>query len=226
MNYILAILAAVCGWAAAYCTLNKKLADKIKLLHFMGAPGEMERNLSDRQIMLISLVTGGLCYGAAVMIFFHTGELLNRMRMLVALVCIAGAACNDYREERIPNIFPLVMAFSGLVCLAVGYVTSQNGAKSYIASSLIATVLVASCMSVAALLTKNGIGIGDIKLLSALALLGGIYTVGGTLFFGMLICFLTAIVLLLSKKKTIKESLPFGPFIFIGYMISIFASVY
>lgn len=192
----------------------------------MGMPSEKERNLGGRQVMLISLVTGGLCYGAAVMIFFHTEELLNRMRMLIALVCIAGAGCNDYREERIPNIFPLVMAFSGLVCLAAGYATSQNGAMYYIASSLIATVLVASCMSVAALLTKNGIGIGDIKLLSALALLGGIYTVGGTLFFGMLICFLTAIVLLLSKKKTIKESMPFGPFIFIGYMISIFASVY
>lgn len=226
MNYVLAIPAAVCSGLVAYCTLDRDLADKIKILHFMGTSGEKERKLSGRWVMLLSIVVGALCYGAAVMIFFHTEEILNRIKMLIALICVAGAACNDYREERIPNIFPLAMAVSGLVCLTVGYVISQNGARSYIASSLIATVLVASCMSVAALLTKNGIGIGDIKLLSALALLGGMYAVGGTLFFGMLICFLAAIILLISRKKTIKESLPFGPFVFIGYVMSIFASIY
>lgn len=226
MNYILAIPAAVCGGAAAYCTLNKKKADRIKLLHLMGTPAEKTKNISDRQALLFSVVVGALCYWAGVMILLHTEEALNRMKMLIALVCTAGAACNDYREERIPNIFPLVMAVSGLVCLAIGYVTSQNGAVSYIASSLIATVLVAAGMSVAALLTGNGIGTGDIKLLSALALLGGIYTVGGALIFGMLICSLAAVVLLLCKKKTMKESLPFGPFVFIGYIITVVTSVY
>lgn len=226
MNYILAVPVAVCGGLAAYCTLDKKLADNIRILHFMGSSSEKVKEVSVRQAVIFSLVMGMLCYGAAVMIFFHVEELINRMKMLTALVCVAGAACNDYREERIPNIFPLVMAVSGLICLAAGYLTSQDGAQAYIASSLIATVLVAAGMSVASLLTKNGIGIGDIKLLSALALLGGVYTVGGTLFFGMLICFLTAVVLLLSRKKTMKESLPFGPFIFIGYMISIFTSIY
>lgn len=226
MNYILGIPVAVCCGLVSYCTLNRELADKIKLLHMLGTPGQKQGVLGRRQAVWISLAVTLLCYGAAVALFFHVEGALNRFRMLTGLVCAAGAACNDYREERIPNIFPLVMAVSGLVCLAAGYVTGQDGAMSYIASSLIAAFLVTACMSVAALLTKNGIGAGDIKLLGALALLGGIYTVGGTLFFGLLCCCLTAAVLLLSKKKTIKESLPFGPFVFIGYLVTIFMSVY
>lgn len=226
MDYLMAAPAAVCCGAVAYCTLNQKIADKIRLLHIMGTPAEKSKDMSGRQVLWLTLLIGILCYGAAVMVFFHVDGGINRMKMLIALFCIAGAACNDYREQRIPNIFPFVMALSGLLCLAAGYLFSQEGAGAYIASSLIATVLVAACMTVAALLTGNGIGIGDIKLLCALALTGGVYTVGGTLFFGMAVCFFAAIALLLFQKKTMKESLPFGPFIFIGYIITIFASVY
>lgn len=221
MEYILAMPVAVCGVLAAYCTLDGKLADRIRLLHIMGTPSGKSRDIGRRQVILLSLFIGMLCYGSAVKIFLCQGETVNRFKMLVALLCIAGAACNDYREQRIPNIFPLVMAVSGIICLAAGYLTAQNGAVSYVASSLIATVLVASCMTIAALLTRNGIGTGDIKLCSSLALIGGVYTTGRTLFWGMIACSLTAIFLLLSKKKTIQESLPFGPFVLIGYMISI-----
>ena len=226
MNHILAIPAAICCVLVAYSTLNAELANKIKVLHIMGKPSDEEKNLDKRQVLLFSLTLGIICYGAIVMLFRHTGELINRLKMLVALVCLTGAACNDYREQRIPNIFPLAMAVVGLLCLAMGYLTSQNGAVSYIAGSLVAAVLVTACMSMVALLTKNGIGMGDIKLLGALALAGGIYAVGGTLFYGVIACSLAAIVLLILKKKTIKESLPFGPFIFIGYIVSIFTSFY
>ncbi len=226
MNYFLAVPVALCCGAAAYCTLNQETADKIKLLHIMGTPAEKTRAMSGTQVRLLTLLVGILCYSAAVMLLLHVNGAINRVKMLAALFCIAGAACNDYREQRIPNIFPLVMALSGLLCLAAGYLFSQEGAAAYLASSLIATFLVAACMTVAALLTGNGIGTGDIKLLCSLALTGGVYTVGGTLFFGMTVCFFTAVILLVVRKKTMKESLPFGPFIFIGYIISIFASVY
>ncbi len=226
MEYFLAVPAALCCGAAAYCTLDREIAEKIKLLHIMGTPAEKSKIMSGTQVFFLTLLTGIVCYAAAVALLLHVGGAINRVKMLVALFCIAGAACNDYREQRIPNIFSFVMAFSGLLCLAAGYLFSQEGAGAYLVSSLTATVLVAAYMTVAALLTGNGIGTGDIKLLCALALTGGVYTVGGTLFFGMVACFLAAVFLLLFRKKTIKESLPFGPFIFIGYIISIFASVY
>ena len=226
MDYFLAVPVALCCGAAAYCTLNQEIADKIKLLHIMGMPAEKSKEMSGTQLRWLTLFMGIVCYGVAVMVLLHVNGTINRVKMFTALFCLAGAACNDYREQRIPNIFPLVLALTGLLCLGAGYLFSQEGAGAYLASSLIATVLVAACMTVAALLSGNGIGTGDIKLLCALALTGGVYTVGGTLFFGMSVCFVTAVILLLFRKKTMKESLPFGPFIFIGYMISVFTSIY
>lgn len=226
MNYICGVPVAACGVLIAYCTLKEELAEKIRVLHILGISGEKSKRLSRRQIVLLSMIMGVLCYWGAVMISFHAVGMINIVKMQITLICVIGAACNDYRERRIPNIFPLTMAVVGVACLAAGYLTSQNGAVSYAVSSLFATVVVTACMAIATLLTGNGIGIGDIKLLSALALVGGVEVIGGTLFFGMISCSVTAIVLLLTRKKTIKESIPFGPFIFIGYIISIFLTIY
>lgn len=226
MNYIWAIPIAICCGIVAYGTLNKEIADKVKMLHIMGTPAEKSKEMNQIQVVGISILVSILCYGAVAMLFIHTIEVINRLKMVISLICITGAACNDYREQRIPNIFPFTMVVSGVILLAVGYFVSQNGAVAYIVSSITATFFVIAGMAIAAVLTKKGIGIGDIKLLGAVALTGGVYTVGSTMFFGMIACFIVAVVLLLSKKKTMKESLAFGPFIFVGYIISIYTSIY
>ena len=61
----------------------------------------------------------------------------------------------------------------------------------------------------------------DIKLLAALGLMGGVTIVGGTIFFAMLPCALVSAGLLITKKKTMREAIPFGPFLLIGYMLTI-----
>ena len=62
---------------------------------------------------------------------------------------------------------------------------------------------------------------GDAKLIGALGALCGGVCVMGTLFFGTLLAALCAVFLLLTKKATMKYTMPFGPFIFAGYLITI-----
>ena len=142
------------------------------------------------------------------------------------MVCLTVAACVDLREHRIPNVVPLTMTVFAVISLTIGFLTDQQGYLSYIFSSVVSSVVVAILMLVASILTKKGIGMGDIKLLSALALLGGVYTICGTLFFGITLCAVAALVLLALKKKTVKEGLPFAPFVLLGYFITIAMSIY
>ena len=107
------------------------------------------------------------------------------------------------------------------MCLSIGYFSSQEGATAYIFSSVFASIAVAIFMIVASLLTRQGIGMGDIKLLTALALLGGVNTIGWTLIFGVAVCAVAAVFFLITKKKTVRGTMPFGPFILIGYIITI-----
>lgn len=225
MKYIIVMVIAFISAIVSYTTLDKKIANKLKIYHILKSQEE-DNYCSTTQIYILLMVIFLLNLLASMMILKNVDNNINIIKMLITLICITGAATNDYREKRIPNIFPISLAIIGIVCLIIGCISKQQGATSYLISSLFATIMVAICMTIAYILTKQGIGLGDIKLLCALALIGGVYTVGGTIFFGMIICTLISIGLLITKRKTMKDGIPFGPFIYLGYLITIYTSMY
>lgn len=227
MKYIFGFIVALFCAALAYINLDEKLSSKIKILNKNRDNDSCPETVVTKT--KIYIFTGAVflsSIAACISIFHNVSETLNIVKMNIALVCLTGAAAMDYREHRIPNIYPLVLSLSGIVCLGIGYFSNQAGATAYIVSSVIATVGVAACLLLAMVLTKHGIGLGDIKLLCALALMGGVYTTCGTIFFAMTACAILAVILLATKKKKLQSALPFGPFIFAGYLVTIFASFY
>ena len=140
---------------------------------------------------------------------------------MIALLCMTGAGCFDYRERRIPNIFPLIMTLSGFALLLLGVLIKQNGAVSYITSSAIAATGCALLLFLASVMTKQGIGAGDIKLICAFALLTGVYAVISMLFFAIVLCSIAAVIALVFRWKTLKGSFPFGPFLYFGVIVTI-----
>lgn len=227
MNYVIFVLTVLLCTMAAVITVDKVYAEKIRFLRQTNSEEEfVSKSLTKGKKWVIVLGVSLLSAVAAFYLAINTEELLNQVKMSVALICLAGAGVNDYREHRIPNIFPLIMAATGVICLLIGVIIKQNGATMYIVSSAFSTVGVAVCMILAAVLSKGGIGMGDIKLMCALSLIGGVYVICGTIFFGMVGCVCAAVFLLLSKKKTLKEAVPFGPFLYIGYVTAIVLSIY
>ncbi len=227
MDYLIsAVLALLCA-GLTYITIDEKRMAKCKWLKPADADAEyanlqIRRELQMIIIALIAVVT----FAAVWKIRQDVHDIYNQLKMYTALLCLTGAGVVDFREYRIPNLFPLVMAVVGVLLLALGLITAQEGALSYVISSVFSTVVVTLLMTAASFLTKSGIGAGDIKLMAALSLIGGVYTVGGSLFFGITLCAVAAIVLLLTKKRNLKGSLPFGPFLYFGYLASIFTSLY
>ena len=71
------------------------------------------------------------------------------------------------------------------------------------------------------LLVKNGIGMGDIKLLLVLAVLGGFDRMFSMLFCAMLVSFFWGLFELIVRKKGKNATIPFGPPIAIGTVLSV-----
>lgn len=227
MKYLIGIVVAIVCAALAYINLDENISAKIKILNlYKDKDSCPEKTISRINIYILTGIILLAAFFACVSILMNVSDVLNIVKMNVALVCLTGAATMDYREHRIPNVYPLVLSVFGIICLGVGYFSDQEGAAAYIVSSVIATVGVAICLSLAMVLTKQGIGLGDIKLLCALALIGGVYTTCGTIFFAMTTCAVLAVILLVAKKKDMHSSLPFGPFVLAGYLVTIFASIY
>lgn len=204
--------------------LSKELCDKIKIFNFLSSSDDnfTSKDISFNQRVVISVVVGCLCGAASFFSFSDSIGIINNIKTTITMICLLCAAGIDYREHRIPNIIPLVLSVSAIILLFSGYIFNVQGAMSYVISSIFAFVAVVLFMFIASLLSKHGIGMGDIKLLGAFALMCGVPGVCSTLFVAMIACGIAALVLLLLKKTTVKGSLPFAPFIFLGYIVTLF----
>ncbi len=88
---------------------------------------------------------------------------------------------------------------------------------------LLAMLIGASIVGVIILLTKgNGMGMGDLKLLAALGLLFGWPDVLFIFIIASVIGAAVSLVLMLFQKKTLKSSVPFGPFLVMGAALVFF----
>tara|TARA_B100001027_G_C16170697_1_gene286833 strand:- start:307 stop:687 length:381 start_codon:yes stop_codon:yes gene_type:complete len=66
---------------------------------------------------------------------------------------------------------------------------------------------------------KEGMGLGDAKLLSAIGFWFGWVSIPFIIFFSSLIALISAIPDLIKNKKNLSSQIPFGPYIIIGNLI-------
>lgn len=222
MEFAVAILVAALAALVSYATLNKSVTDRILVLKQEDPNVDFaSREMSTGHIIIVVVcvfVTGLVC---ALKIIRTCSDVIGVCRMLLAFLCMTGAACVDYRERRIPNFFSGAMALGGIILLAAGLFAGINGAFAHVTTSVVSAACCVLFLFIASALTKQGIGAGDIKLIGALALAAGLFGVLGTLFFGATTCSVAAIVVMLLKKQDRHGSLPFGPFLFIGFAVTI-----
>lgn len=74
---------------------------------------------------------------------------------------------------------------------------------------------------VAYFLVKNGVGMGDIKLILLMSLYLGIQGIFGVLFMSLIVIFFAGLYLMIIKKRSKREAIPFAPAILAGTVISI-----
>lgn len=140
-----------------------------------------------------------------------------------ALLCVLWpVGYIDFKTYRIPNSFVLF----GLACRIAILIPELIFASEGLGRTLMSEGIAAGALVLAALLCtlcmKNSVGFGDIKLFAVMGLLLGLYGIGYAMVITMLVSFVMAIVLLATKKKTRKDTIPFGPAIVIGTFLSVF----
>ena len=72
-----------------------------------------------------------------------------------------------------------------------------------------------------ALITPGGMGFGDVKMSALIGIITGSRLVLVALFIAVLFGGIVSVFLLLSKRKTLKELIPFGPFLSIAAMVTL-----
>lgn len=148
--------------------------------------------------------------------------------ILLAFVALSAAVVilvSDFRFEIIPNGAVFILFLVGVAALALRL--SQTKFRSAIDLNLVWDIggALAAALFLAALwfFSKGGwMGFGDVKLIFATSLLLGFPNALAALLFSFWLGGIAGIVLLLSRRKTLKSHIPFGPFILLGTVLAYF----
>lgn len=139
---------------------------------------------------------------------------------VVLLVFALTAAVIDIKTQRIPNKLVLAMLGVWLLLFAYDLIISPNTALPSLADSLLGLVIGGGVFLSVYLISKKGLGGGDVKFMAAAGLYLGLGSILPAILYGTVLAALTGLVLILLKKITRKDKLPLAPFLLVGIAIT------
>lgn len=145
---------------------------------------------------------------------------LSMGKMLVMLSVLSVVAITDIDYYKIPNVWVAVVFLVRCISLIIEMFTVGNVILGVI-NSVIAGVSGFLFLLIISKITHGGIGYGDVKLFSALGFLCGVNAIVYTLIISFFLCAIVSILLLISKKKNVKDGIPLGPFVWIAFAATI-----
>lgn len=142
-------------------------------------------------------------------------------KRLVLLVVLWIAAATDKKYNIIPNDLILVGAAGRVIILIAEIVLERENLIPILLSEGIALVGAIIIVALCLLVMKNSIGMGDVKLLMVMTIMQGTSGIVISVFMSLLVSFIVAVILLLRKVKSRKDTLPFAPCMLVGTMLGV-----
>ncbi len=133
--------------------------------------------------------------------------------ILVAIVFI------DLKEMVIPDSLVLC-----IFILSIVHKVSSNflyGTPLNLTNSFLGLFLAGGLFAAIMFLSRGGMGGGDVTLIGSLGFVLGVKYIFLNIFLSFISGAIISIILLVSKIKTRKDPIPFGPFIVLGFFITI-----
>jgi len=145
--------------------------------------------------------------------------------LAVFVVCGTALAVTDVREHRLPNLWTGRLAAGGAVALGLGCLASDVGWTRFWGMAWGGAAYLA-LMLVLHLLSRTGMGMGDVKLGGALGLYAGWLGwdhLAGAVVLGFVAGGVLALVLVVVRRATPSSHLPFGPAMLLGTALALLA---
>ena len=208
-------------WPGSHCPHCKhpiKFYDNIPLVSYILLKGRC-RHCHSPISFQYPLVEGITALGS-LLLFMKFGPSLSYLFYFLFVAALIVITVIDLYHQIIPDVISLPGIGVGLVAsLMIPQITLSNSITGILFGS-------GSLFLVSAyyewLRKKEGMGLGDAKLLAMIGAFLGWKAVILTIFFSSLIGSITGIIMMLLKGKDFKYAIPFGPFLSVGAVVALF----
>ena len=209
-------------WIIAVCSAGLNLAAVWLVQKKTGLKPEKQTQWA---AALLLAAAGGFASGY--MLVLRAGTYPpNLLRLVLLGTLLTAAAYIDALSHKIPNWIVLCTAAVFAGCTVLDFVLSGTDAVPMALNSVLAAAVFFVVFFLVRLASRGGVGYGDIRMITAAALILGIYGTFSFLLVSHVLAAVAAIALLVSKKATRKDGLPFGPFFYLGYLVTILTGMF
>lgn len=214
--------------AVIYCIVLAAISFACLLIYqdyYCSGAGSISGVIKNTMHMNIKKFLAGIFYIIFAVAFYIYMEadspvLARTLKYLAMLLVLAAVAWIDWKVRKIPNMLVFVLICIRFLFFVYESIKEPDYISFNIIQMLFGAVLCLVILLICRILVRNSIGMGDIKLFAVLGFYFG-YDVIYVMFFSFLCTAVFSIYLLTVKKMKKKDSVPIGPFIFIGTILSI-----
>lgn len=176
------------------------------------------KNIKKDKNLFLLIGTLLLAAGIEVFLAYEEYHWIIWLKANVLFVILLICSYVDLKKQIIPNKILLVSLPVKVVISIMEFFILPETFIPMLFSSVIGAVLGIGLLFIVSLMSKGGLGMGDVKLFGAIGFIIGFYGMYNTLFYGAIIITLFAAVGMILKKINRKSQIPFGPFVFAGYL--------
>lgn len=139
-------------------------------------------------------------------IYFYSLMLLINLLLVIAII--------DYKTKSIPYLLLLPM-------LAAGAATIFFIPDISFYNPLISALVIGLIMFLISKKSNEALGMGDVKLISCLALFFGYPNIVTIIFLSLLLGLFYGLFIMVKNKQSIKTEIPFIPFVFLSTLVKV-----
>ena len=160
---------------------------------------------------------------AYIALLYNFGIGINLLRFALLTPMLISAFVIDYKIQIIPNRLNLTMFEIGLIFAFIFGIQNLNIAKDMLFGMFAGGGIFLLITLIGGLIAgKEAMGLGDVKLMGALGLYFGFVNIVMISVLAFLIGAIISVIIILAKKNREDGYIPFGPFIVIATIITIF----
>jgi len=203
------------------CQRQIEARDNIPLISFLLLKGRCRycQNKIAKGHFISELIAGAYTLFFAYLIYLQisSGQLLNPITtaaQFLFFLLLIFVVIVDFRYLIIPDFFIILLSILAIIWLWPNYLSSLI---ALVVSLIFFTLLY---FLASWIFKKEAMGLGDIKLMLPLSFVLAWPKVLLAIFLSFIVGGIFATILLLFKQKKIGQSLPFGPFLVVGFMFS------
>ena len=140
------------------------------------------------------------------------------------IICGYHASVSDLKSKKIPNNLILAMLTSWILIMTPKLFFDTDTAIRMLVDSALGFALGGGMFLLVYLISRKGLGGGDVKFMAVVGLFLGFGGVLPAMLYGTVLASLTGLILILLKKIGRKDSIPLAPFLYAGILATVFLS--